>query len=269
VAPPEIVEFRSQPEGSVVIGNAVTLYWDVRGDVLEVTLLANDVPLLSQAPAYGQFVHTPSHLGEVRYTLQAQGPGGAIVQDVVIQVTEVQPTPEPPPHTPEPPTPTHEPPTPTPEPPTPTPVPPIETPVPPTATPEPPTPTPSPAPGQDLRDKNWILENMTKAKMAPQPVLENSQINIFFDPSGSFNGNAGCNDYAGVYVVGEDNALTLTMGQVTNMTCDDPPGVMEQEHQYLQLLANVKSYLIDEGGYLNLYTEDQWTLTYRMGPTPR
>ena len=210
-------------------------------------------------------MHKPVHVGEVRYTLQAQGPGGAATQEIVIQVGEVQPTPEPPTATP---TATPEPPTATPEPPTATPEPPTATPEPPTATPEPPTATPVP-PGQDIMNKNWILESMTEAKSAPQPVLEGSKVNIFFDPSGAFNGNAGCNDYAGSYVVGDDNALTLTLGQVTNMICNDPPGVMEQEQQYIQLLANVTSYLVDEGDHLNLYTSDNWTLSYRMGPAPK
>lgn len=124
-------------------------------------------------------------------------------------------------------------------------------------------------PGQDLVNINWQLATMTQAKMAPQPVLPGSQIILFFDPAGAYNGIAGCNNYAGTYIVGQDRSLSLTPGQITNMFCNDPAGVMEQEQQYLQLLQNVQFYAIGDDGSLNLYTSDKWTLNFMRGPSPR
>lgn len=105
--------------------------------------------------------------------------------------------------------------------------------------------------------------------MAPQPILPGSQIILFFDPAGTYNGIAGCNNYAGSYTVGTDRSLTLTQGQITNMFCDDPAGVMEQEQQYLHLLQNVQSYAIGDDGSLSLYTSDKWILNFMPGPSPQ
>jgi len=260
ITPPQIVSFTSVPQNSVIVGQPVTLYWDVRGDVQRVTILVNDVPLNSNAPAYGSMVDHPLHLGQVKYTLQAQGPGGVSLNDIIMQVVEAAPTPAP--------TETAVPPTETPVPPTETPVPPTETPVPPTPTVEP---TQAPPPGQGLIGINWLLSTMTQGRAAPQPILEGSTISIFFDPSGAFNGLAGCNNYAGTYAFDEKGALSLTLGQVTQMICDDPPGIMEQEQQYLQILSQIQNqpYEIGDDGSLNLYADGQWILNYRPGPSPR
>ncbi len=276
ITPPQIVSFSSQPPESVALGEPVTLYWDVRGDVQRVSILANGIPLNSNAPVYGSLVDYPSQAGMMKYTLQAQGPGGTNVNEIIVQVGEAQPTPEPtetaapPTETPVQPTETAVPPTETPIPPTETPVPPTETPLPPTEVPPTATPEVTPAPpGQDLVNINWSLVTMTQAKMAPQPILPDSQIILFFDPAGSYNGVAGCNNYAGAYTVAENNALTMTPGQVTNMLCNAPAGVMEQEQQYLQLLSTVQSYAIGDDGSLSLYTSDKWMLSFMPEPGPK
>ena len=266
ITPPQIVSFTSVPQESVMVGEPVTLYWDVRGDIQQVSILANGAPLNSHAPAYGSLVDYPLHPGQVKYTLQAQGPGGASLNDLIIQVVEAQPTPAP--------TETAAPPTETPPPPSETPLPPTETPVP-TETPSPPEPTveptQAPPPGQGLIGINWILSTMTQGRAAPQPVLEGTTLSIFFDPSGAFNGLAGCNNYAGTYAFDEAGALTLTLGQVTQMICDDPPGIMDQEQQYLQILQQVQNqpYEIGDDGSLHLHAAGQWILNYRPGPSPR
>jgi heat shock protein HslJ len=115
---------------------------------------------------------------------------------------------------------------------------------------------------------NWHLQTMTPGKSMPVPILEGSKITLFFDPSGAFNGFAGCNNYAGTYTVGQDGALSINLGQVTQMICETPPGVMDQEHQYLQVLETVQSYAIGDDGSLNLYTDGQWILNF-MAVAPR
>jgi len=257
IAPPKIVSFTSSPPNAVTVGEALTLSWDVQGDVQQVSVLANDVPLNSNAPAYGSMVDYPGQTGAVKYSLLARGPGGASQVDMIIQVTAVQPTVAP---------------TETPAPPTETPAPPTETPAPPTETPAPPTETPAPTPvppGQDIINIQWQLATMAQAKTAPVPILPGSQITLFFDPHGAYNGSAGCNTYTGAYTIGLDSALMLMPGQVTQMLCNDPAGVMEQEATYLQALQNAVAYQIGEGGSLNVYTNDKWTLTFSPGPTPK
>jgi heat shock protein HslJ len=116
----------------------------------------------------------------------------------------------------------------------------------------------------DLVGKTWFLESITKGRAAPKPVLQGSSITIFFDPNGSFSGNAGCNNYAGSWALADPagNDITLTMGQVSNMICNDPPGVMEQEQDYLTALGMVNSFAIGDDGSMSLYTTDQQILRY-------
>ncbi len=243
ITPPQIVSFTSTPQNSVTLGQPVTLYWDVRGDVLRISVWANDAPLLSNAPAYGSLIDYPRHTGQVQYTIQAQGPGGTSVNEIVIQVEAEQPTLAP----------------------TKTLVPPTETPVPSTETPAPPTETP---PVQDIINTTWHLMSMTQAKSEPRPVLPGTKITLFLDPGGAFNGFAGCNNYAGTYALGVNNAIAIKLGQVTKQSCPSPKGVMEQEQQYLQALQGAQSYAIGNDSSFNIYAEGQWILSF-MAATPR
>ncbi len=96
IQPPDILVFSADPSPQVVLGHPVQLRWDVRGDVTKVSLSANDVPLLVNAPAFGAFQHTPEQLGAVKYTLQAEGPGGVQLADLAVNVVATSPeTPEP------------------------------------------------------------------------------------------------------------------------------------------------------------------------------
>jgi heat shock protein HslJ len=119
----------------------------------------------------------------------------------------------------------------------------------------------------DLVGKTWFLQTITKGRAAPQPILQGSQITIFFDPNGAFSGNAGCNSYAGTWTSSDDGtSMSLTLGQVSNMICDDPPGVMEQEQDYLTSLPLVTSFAIGDDGSLSLYTSDQQIYQYTVTP---
>jgi len=150
--------------------------------------------------------------------------------------------------------------TPTTPPPTATPVPPTETPVPPTPTAEPTTKPPT----EDLVNRTWFLQTITKGRAAPQPILQGSTITIFFDANGTFYGSGGCNNYTGTWAAGDDGSMALTIGQMTNMICDDPPGVMEQEQDYMAALPRTQSFAIGDDGSLSLYTSDQQILNYTL-----
>ena len=56
-------------------------------------------------------------------------------------------------------------------------------------------------------------------------------------------GYSGCNNYSGGY---EASATALRIDPLasTQMFCDKPAGVMEQEHQYLTALQNAATYEI-------------------------
>ncbi len=282
VEPPQILRFTADPSDQVVLGQPVHLQWEVGGDVQQVQLLANDIPLDANAPIYGSWIHYPETLGTIKYTLKAQGPGGVSVTDLLLQVVkspgpetpsptatplpptqEPQPTATPLPPTEEPqPTATSLPPTEAPQP-TATPLPPTEEPQP-TATLLPPTEEPQPTPPPGLIGPVWSLVSWAKAKMAPTPVLEGTQITLQWGADGVYQGQSGCNIYRGTYHLGAEGALTMDIPGVTRRQCASPEGIMDQEATYLSLLPRVVGYELDSSGQqLILRTEDHWQLTFQ------
>ncbi len=73
-------------------------------------------------------------------------------------------------------------------------------------------------------------------------------------PDGRLAGNAGCNDYAGAYDLGEETVVIGPL-RTTRKFCQEPEGLMEQEQIYLAALQTVATYRI-EGRTLELRTAD-------------
>jgi heat shock protein HslJ len=57
-------------------------------------------------------------------------------------------------------------------------------------------------------------------------------------------GNSGCNNYSGGFEVTGSN-LKIDPLASTQMYCDQPAGVMDQEQQYLAALQNAVTFQID------------------------
>ena len=233
IQPPNILTFSSAPTEQVVLGQSVQLHWDIRGDVTKITLSANEVPILANAPAFGALQHTPEQLGTIKYTLLAEGPGGAQLADLVINVVESAPEPTE---------------TPAPEP--------TETSV----------PEPTATPGQDeLIGPTWGLVSRAQTKMSPIPTLPDTQITLQLTDDGAYSGQAGCNTYSGTYRLSEGNVLLFDPPVTTRQYCKQPEGVMEQEEAYLSLLPKVNAFEIDPTGQqLTLRTENKWQLVFEQ-----
>ena len=77
-----------------------------------------------------------------------------------------------------------------------------------------------------------------------QAVLEGTQITATFTDT-EVKGNAGCNDYAGA-LVRADDAFTASSIVVTQKTCAEPAGIMEQEQAYLTALENSGGFRWEE-----------------------
>jgi heat shock protein HslJ len=105
-----------------------------------------------------------------------------------------------------------------------------------------------------LKGTSWQLMTLGGSALIP-----GSEINGFFE-EGQVGGSAGCNSYGGSYQVSGDK---LTIGEIiqTEMACLDPPGVMEQEQEYLQLLGQASSFSI-RGHELRITTSGGDTLTF-------
>jgi len=79
------------------------------------------------------------------------------------------------------------------------------------------------------------------------PVINGTQISISFainedGTTGQINGSAGCNTYSGE-IAGIFTLKNLSSGR---KTCDDPPGVMEQEAKYLSELSSAERIFVKD-----------------------
>jgi len=123
----------------------------------------------------------------------------------------------------------------------------------PTATDVPPEPTATVEPGADLRDTTWILEgylvNIEDDELTvPIPDLN---VSMVLREDGNLEINAGCNTFSGRYVTdGVQIVFKDLLG--TNLLCNEPEGVMDQEAAILFLLDRIEEYRINDVGRLEL-----------------
>jgi heat shock protein HslJ len=98
---------------------------------------------------------------------------------------------------------------------------------------------------KELEDKEWVLESFGD-RDNPHLVIEGTEITItFMSDEKQVTGSAGCNGYFGEYEI--KDGLTIGMIGSTEMYCQDPEGVMNQETEYLRLLGLANSYSIENG----------------------
>lgn len=107
---------------------------------------------------------------------------------------------------------------------------------------------------QGLAGTSWDVTGYNNGRQAVVSLLAGTAITARFSPDGKLAGNAGCNDYAGPYNLGEE---TIAVGplRTTRKFCQEPEGLMEQEHLYLAALQTATTYRI-EGRALELRTAD-------------
>jgi heat shock protein HslJ len=119
------------------------------------------------------------------------------------------------------------------------------------------------APGASaaLEGATWVLQNFGDPAK-PTEVLAGTKITARFDgATDSLAGNAGCNQYFAGYTA---DAAKLTLGTVssTKKLCPEPAGLMEQEQQYLALLATVTQYRVTDGRLELASADGQRVLRY-------
>lgn len=108
--------------------------------------------------------------------------------------------------------------------------------------------------GADLEGKKWLLASYGDAD-SPQAVITDTRVTAEFS-EGEVNGIAGCNNYFGSYEV---KGKSLTFGPVasTEMWCEDPEGVMDQETEYHRSLGTAERYEVTAGELRIFYTGGQ------------
>ena len=101
------------------------------------------------------------------------------------------------------------------------------------------------APSSMLDDTEWFLRSYGEQNDL-QVILEDTEITATFDSSeGEVSGSAGCNIYFARYEV-RDNELSIFEIASTEMACVSPEGVMEQEQEFLTILAGAQSFQADD-----------------------
>ncbi len=113
-----------------------------------------------------------------------------------------------------------------------------------------------------LTETVWFLESLNNGDDAVVSVLEGSEITAKFDEEGLVSGTAGCNNYSGAYQV-EGEIISIELGPLTMMFCEQPEGVMDQETAYLQALDSVVSYRILGDEMVMLNEAGQEVLKYK------
>jgi heat shock protein HslJ len=94
-----------------------------------------------------------------------------------------------------------------------------------------------------LPGTSWQVMNYNNGKQAVVSLVIGSEISLNFGADGRLSGNSGCNTYNGGF---EASGKTLKVGPLvsTQMACDKPTGVMDQEQQYLAALQNSATFEI-------------------------
>jgi heat shock protein HslJ len=101
------------------------------------------------------------------------------------------------------------------------------------------------ASGSTLEKNQWLLKSLGEPDNL-KSVLTDTAITATFDGGkGEVRGSSGCNTYFGAYEVNGDK-LSVAEVAATERGCLSPPGVMEQEQEYLSLLAVAESFQADD-----------------------
>lgn len=284
---PTINQFVASP-AQIVLGSCINLQWNVSGSVTRITVSGNGTVLWDGAPSVGNIQDCPAVIGNVQYSLQAQGPGGTNQAQDYVNVTNPS------------------------------------TVVPPTAIPpaNPIIDSFNVAPSQItagecvqitwvtsgstsivtlLRNNVTVLDNAGLSGSAQDclpnagtityqlvasttsgqstsanqdvvvsdapvtnplagktyfltalnsaSILPNTQINASFGQDGQMSGSGGCNTYGARYVV-EGNNISITSRMNTNVFCADPAGAMDQENAYFSALDLARTFEMPDAATL-------------------
>lgn len=92
-----------------------------------------------------------------------------------------------------------------------------------------------------LRGVTWILDGSSIGLLGGGDPGQ-ARGSIRFDDDGA-GGTAFCNHYGGTYTLGDDGAITIEPGAMTEMACEEP--LMSLESAFIAALGEVTSYRFD------------------------
>ena len=101
------------------------------------------------------------------------------------------------------------------------------------------------APDSTLDDTGWFLRSYGEQGNL-ETIIEDTEITATFNSATSeVSGSAGCNTYFAGYEV-RSSELSIFEMAFTEMACVSPEGVMQQEQEFLSLLADAQSFQADD-----------------------
>lgn len=98
---------------------------------------------------------------------------------------------------------------------------------------------------------SWSLLFYNNGREALVSPIPDTEITAIFE-TGRLRGHSGCNRYTTTYQA-DAGSLRIPPPAGTRMLCSEPPGLMEQEARYLELLPSTNSYLLRDGRILELF----------------
>jgi heat shock protein HslJ len=110
----------------------------------------------------------------------------------------------------------------------------------------------------------WTATTVRQPNAVSSP-LPGTEITADFKADGKLTGSAGCNTYSARY---ETDSAKITIGDVsaTEMACDGPDGIMEQEQGYLDALPLAATYTVEGSTLSLLKTDGTYVATYQRTP---
>jgi heat shock protein HslJ len=100
-------------------------------------------------------------------------------------------------------------------------------------------------PSAALEGNKWFL-NSYGEQNNPKQVIKGTEITATFNRGkGEVTGSGGCNTYFASYEINGNN-LSISNLAWTERACLSPAGVMEQEQEFLSLLADAESFKVDD-----------------------
>lgn len=107
---------------------------------------------------------------------------------------------------------------------------------------------------EDLGKTEWKLISLDNQEPVSGAM---ATLNFYED---SLNGTTGCNVYHAGYTLKGDN-ITISDMLVTEQYCENPPGLMDQEKLYTEIMGNAVRVIV-ENDQLMLVTEDSRFLLF-------
>jgi len=108
----------------------------------------------------------------------------------------------------------------------------------------------------------WKLQSYRNSQGEAEELIPDTEITAKFNKI-SFGGKSGCNSYNATYTVDGERLYVGVVG-TTQMTCEDPAGVMDQESAYLSNLRAAHSFLVEDDVLTVTDTDGDMLLSYQV-----